>query len=157
MSLSPSSLIESEAGFTLLELLVASAIIVILSGLSIQSYVIYREDAYHKLAMQMMGQTRTAMEAGKVDSESFGSATMFVETTDPGPATSGDGETIVPGLVLPEDFYLYVWHDPTCATDSCVEDYVITRHCKANQRVVHYKFKSFGQSTIYNAAAPTDC
>ncbi|HQH27615.1 MAG TPA: prepilin-type N-terminal cleavage/methylation domain-containing protein, partial [Oligoflexia bacterium] len=61
----------SESGFTLVELLLVSVIIVVLAGLSVQAYIIHKENAYHAVAMQMMKQARNALEGGKVDSESF--------------------------------------------------------------------------------------
>ncbi|MCB0322701.1 MAG: prepilin-type N-terminal cleavage/methylation domain-containing protein [Bdellovibrionales bacterium] len=147
---------DEEAGFTLIELLVASAIIVVLSGLAVQAYVIYRESSYHTIAMQMMGNTRTAMEAGKVDSERFTNNLFFISQT-PGPATAMDGEDIVPGLTLPNDFYVYVFHNPGCQFVGCMEDYVITRHCKSGQRVIYSKAHDMGETVVYNAAAGGSC
>ena len=151
-----SSIIHSESGFTLVELLVASAIVVILSGLAVQAYVIYRENSYHTIAKQMLGNTRTAMEAGKVDSESFDSNLFFVSQT-PGAASGMDADELVPGLTLPEDFYVYVFHNPVCQTAGCMEDYVITRHCKSNQRVIYFKTHAMGETTMFNADAGGAC
>jgi type II secretory pathway pseudopilin PulG len=147
---------QDEAGFTFIELLVATTIIFVLASLAIQSFFIYREDAYHSLAQQMMQQTRTSMEAGKIDSESFDSNLFFV-STDAGPAEALDGPDIVPSLVLPDNFYVYVFHNPACSVAGCIEDYVITRHCRINQRVVYWKSYRVGESTVMNSVAPGDC
>ncbi len=155
-TVSDPDIISSESGFTIIEVLVSSAIIVILAGLAVQAYVIYREDSYHTIAKQMMGNTRTALEAGKVDSESFVGVLQFVSTT-PGEATEMDGETIVPGLTLPGDFSVQVIHNPNCANPACVEDYVVTRHCKTAQRVVYTRTHQLGASTIFNSAAAGAC
>jgi prepilin-type N-terminal cleavage/methylation domain-containing protein len=146
----------SESGFTLVELLVACAIIAILAGLTVQSYVIYRADSYHAVAKQMFGHTRTALEAGKVDSETFNGNLTF-ESTTAGPAEAGDGEVLVPGLTLPEDFYVYAFHNPACVAVGCLEDYVITRHCKSDQRVVYFRSHLLGESTLLSAAAVGAC
>ncbi len=150
------SSVEGESGFTFIELLVSTTIIFVLASLAIQSFFIYREDAYHSLAQQMMQQTRTSMEAGKIDSESF-SGNLFFVSTDAGPATALDGPEIVPSLVLPENFYVYVFHNPACSIAGCIEDYVITRNCKINQRVVYWKSYQVGESMINNAVAPGGC
>lgn len=153
---SSADLLSSESGFTIIEVLVSSAIVVILAGLALQAYVIYREDSYHTIAKQMMGNTRTALEAGKVDSEAFAGVLQFVSTT-PGEATEMDGETLVPGLVLPGDFSVQVIHNPDCNNPACVEDYVVTRHCKAGQRVVYTRTHQLGASTVFNSAAAGAC
>ncbi len=148
--------ISSEEGFTIIEVIVSAAIVAILSGLAVQAYVIYREDSYHAIAKQMMGNTRTSVEAGKVDSESFAGVLQFTAST-PGPATDGDSETIAPGLTLPADFTIQVIHNPNCAIVGCVEDYIVTRHCKADQRVIYTRTYQLGSSTLFNSAAGGVC
>jgi prepilin-type N-terminal cleavage/methylation domain-containing protein len=147
----------SEGGFTLIELLVAVVILAVLSGLSMQAYNIYKKDAYHKIAMQIMHQARIALEAGRTDSDSFPAGLLICDQKTAGPAINGDGELLVPGLTLPADFYVRVSHNSGCDFSGCLEDTVITRHCKADQRVIYWKIRDVGEITIYNAAAGDSC
>ena len=147
----------SQRGFTLVELLVASAIVVILAALAVQALSIYREDAYHKIALQMMGQLRTALEAGKIDSESFPTTLMVVDQTDPGVVQGATGQLLLPGMVLPQNTRLYAAHNPACADISCPEDVLETRHCNIQRRVTYTKFHDGPAVTVYDVAAAGPC
>ena len=148
---------EHESGFTLVELLVACAILMVLGALSVQAYSIYKQNAYHKVALQMMGQARLALEAGKVDSETFPQHMMIVDRQAPGPAVGGDADLLVPGLVLPSDFYVRVQHDPTCSVPGCIQDSIVSRHCKINKKVWFVRAYKMGELLIEEAAAGGAC
>lgn len=143
-------------GFTLIELLVTIAILMILSGIALTGYTVYKDQAYGRIAEQMMNQARTALEAGKQDSERFPDELMEVDQNSSGVVT-GDNQILLPGLVLPEHFRVYVTHDPTCADDSCLEDYILTRHCKTGKKVVYFKTYGGIESTTYNVDDDGPC
>ena len=146
----------AEAGFTLIELLVVMAVIGILSGLALQSFYIYRYNAYHGVALATFGQARTALEAGKADTEDF-NAPLAVDQTTAGPATQGDGRDLVPGLVLPPHFHIYASHDPTCTSGACMVDYVAARHCLVHKKAVYFRVNGLPGVTMLNVTEPGDC
>ncbi|MBP9837519.1 MAG: type II secretion system protein [Proteobacteria bacterium] len=142
----------NQNGFTLIEVLVTTALIFIITGLGAISVTSYKETAYQKVAEEMMGQVRLALEAGKQDSQAFGSSLMSVNLNVAGPASSDvTASLLLPGLVLPESFKVFVTHNPACGSAACVEDYVETRHCKINMKVTY--FRTFGGAYALDPAA----
>jgi len=129
----------SESGFTLVELLVTIAILMILSAIALTGFSVYKDQAYQKIAEQIMNQARTALEAGKQDTEASGGEAIEVDQNASGLITVEHGQTLMPGLVLPEHFRLYALHDPSCSEDACMEDYILARHCKTGKKVVYFR------------------
>jgi prepilin-type N-terminal cleavage/methylation domain-containing protein len=148
---------KTQSGFTLVELLVATAIIMVLAGLAVQAYNIHKENAYHAIALGMMQQTRTALAAGKVDSESFPQSAMIVDQRSAGVATNGDANLLVPGLVVPERFHVQVRHDPTCTEPGCIEDSIVCQHCNAKRRVLYVKPYKMPEIILFNAEVDGPC
>lgn len=132
----------SENGFTLVELLVAAAIIGILCGLAVESFAVYRSRAYESLEVQVMSQTRTALEAGKMDSEQFPAELMTVSAGAPGALPGATAEILLPGLRLPNDFQLLVQHNPTCESGLCLIDFIEARHCKIAKAVRFWNIRN---------------
>ena len=134
-----------EQGFTFVELVLVIVMIFVLSGLCFQAFLIYKENAYYGIAQQMMGQTRTAMEAGKIVIEDFAEV-LVVNTDEEGPVNSEEGQMLVPGLVLPKDFKLFVMHNPNCFGGDCVQDIIDSRHCSVERSVRYSLVYVMGQA-----------
>ena len=149
--------LRNESGFTLVELLVTTAILVILCGIAFTGFSVYRAQAYERSSEQMMQQARTALEAGKQDSESFPAELMTVDQNSSGPLLDPTAQMLMPGLVLPEHFRVYATHDPTCTDAACMEDYIITRPCSIAKKVVY--FRTFGgiEATTYDVDDAGPC
>ena len=143
-------------GFTLVELLVTIGIVGVISLLALQGMFIYRDNAYHGVAMDMMAQTRVALEAGKIDGESWSSVLTF-DQTSAGTASNGDGSTLLPGFSLPGDIRIYIRHDPACSTQLCIEDSLLVRHCKVDKQIT--VIGTYGGIGTYNdnVAASGSC
>ena len=146
-----------ENGFTLVELLIVCSTILILSGLALQAFFVYKDRAYHEIAMQLMGDARIALEAGKIDAEQFPDQTLLVDQNHAGLAVEGDAAVIAPGLVLPENCIVHIAHNPQCLAAGCVEDLIVTRHCKAKTKVLYTRIYQLGEVTLYSAADSSLC
>ena len=138
----------SNRGFTLIEMLLVVAIIMILAGLSVTAFTLYREQAYARMGEQLLSNARTALEAGKQDEEDFPSALMRVDVTAAGALPVGVGKQLFPGLVLPNDLHFFATHNPTCAADACLQDYIEARSCKINIKSVW--FRTYGGVEVTN-------
>jgi hypothetical protein len=147
---------DCERGFTLVELLLVCAIIIILGALSVQAYVIHKQNAYHSIALETLHSAQLALEAGKIHSDEFPDAILIVNSMVPGPVSGGFAEMLVPGMVLPGDSQLMVMHNPLCRTGSCISDQIQTRHCKAEKVVKYWNIYVMGvpQRVMITDAAP---
>lgn len=124
------NLISSEAGFSLVELLFTIAILGILTAIVSQSYDLYKERAQHSSAMNLFNNTRTALEGGKIFSESFPAEVMVVDESGPGIPEGDYGQVLLKSLVIPDKHNVYVRHNAACDDPLCVEDIISVRHCQ---------------------------
>ena len=148
---------QPSGGFTLVELLVVVSILLILGSLSLSAFSLYKEQARVRSSEELMRNARLALEAGKGDNESFPAAMIIVDQNAPGVIADATGKALMPGLVLPDHFRLFATHDPTCAADACMEDFIQARHCQTSKKTVY--FRTFGgiEATMYNVADPAPC
>lgn len=146
-----------ESGFSLIELLVSSAIIAILAGLAIKAYDSYKQNSYNRIADTVFNQARAALEAGKIDSESFPDAAMTSITVGPGEASGVHGELLLPGLIVPKDTRAAVVHNPLCTDSGCIEDTIRVDHCKGSKSITYSAQGSGGVSVLLRNVAPIPC
>lgn len=144
-------------GFSLIELLFTILIMGILSGILSKSYTIYKEKAQHSSAMTLFGQARTALEGGKIGSESFPDETMSIEHRGPGLAEGEYGQLLLQGIVVPENIRVVVRHTPDCSVDLCVEDLISVRHCQTKKMATLTQFKSGAYVLNLNADTSGPC
>ncbi len=146
-----------ESGFTLVEMLITCAILLILGALALSAFTIYKREAYMKSSAQLMGQARTALEAGKQDSESFPASLMTVDQSTAGPISSATGSLLMPGFIVTQDYRLFVNHDPTCSADACLEDYIEVKHCSTDGKTVYWRTYGGIEFLNLNAADSSGC
>jgi len=144
-------------GFSLIELLVAVAIISILAGLATKAYGTYKQNAYNRIADTVFTQTRSALEAGKIDSESFPATAMSSITVGAGEPAGVHGEILLPGLIVPNDTRVAVAHNPLCTDSSCIEDTIRVDHCKGSQSITYSKQGTGGIQILLRNVAPIAC
>ena len=131
-----------EAGFSLIELLVASAIMGILAGLAVEAFSVYRDKSYYSISEQVLVQARTSLEAGLIDVADLDGWHSIWQNT-PGPPTTETGQRLAPGLVVPVDSIVYVRHRSDCGNEEwCIEDYAYVRHCKADEYTYWYRYRN---------------
>lgn len=131
----------SESGFTLIELLVVMAITSLLAAISLQGFALYKDKGYTGMAETMLHNAEVALNVGISGSDQLNGILWTIALT-PGSVNLVDGETLVPGLMNPEDFYLYAYHDASCAEDWCLEDYIYVRPCKSDKSAFWIRFKN---------------
>lgn len=152
-----SSTIDSNSkGFSLVELLFTLAILGILTAMLTQSYEMYKDKAQHSSALSLFTDTRTALEGGKIDSESF-NGPMVVEESGPGVPGGDFGQILLKGLILPDKHKVYVRHTPNCAEDTCIEDIISVRHCHTHKIATLTQFKSGAVVRELHAEAEDPC
>ncbi len=150
-------MVSDSRGFSILELLFTIVIIGILSSILTKSYSIYKEKAQHSNAMTLFGQARTALEGGKISSESFPDEIMTVEHMGPGLAEGEFGQLLLQGIVLPENMRVFLRHTPNCENDLCVEDVLTVRHCQTKKMATLTQFRSGSYVMNLNAEAAEPC
>ena len=84
---------QGQGGFTLIELLVVVSIIGILAATSIGSYDIVKTQTKYANSELTLAAARTAMEAGKAESDTF-TTTMSAWQNSAGPMTSSNARRI---------------------------------------------------------------
>ena len=146
-----------DKGFSLIELMFTLVIIGILSALLTKSYEVYKDRAQHGSAITLFNQTRTALEGGKIASESFPEGVMEVEQVGPGTPGGEFGEVLLQGLVLPDKHKVFVRHSPDCDNDACVEDVISVRHCQSYKMATLTQFRSGAYVLNLNAEANDPC
>lgn len=146
-------MIRQENAFTILELLFTVLLISIISAMAVQSYTIYKQKAQHGSALSLFNQTRSALEGGKInsESESFSSEIMEVEEMGPGFPGGDYGQILLSGLVIPENHKVYVRHATTCDDPTCVVDLISVRHCGTSEVATLVGFH--GGATVINQHA----
>lgn len=107
-----------EQGFTLIELLTSMVLVGILSAMSIQSFQIYRQSAAYGVAEATLRHTRTAVEAAIVQPDIV-LPDVDYQQTEPGSVSDVDANQLLPGLVVPKNVRLMVYHDSECFDSSC--------------------------------------
>lgn len=146
----------NEQAFTILELLFTILILGVISAMAVQSYTIYKQKAQHGSALSLFNQARSALEGGKINSESdsFSSEVMEVEQQGPGLPGGEFGQVLLSGLVIPEKHMVYVRHVTNCSEPTCVEDIISVRHCGTTEvaRLVGF----FSGSTVIDQHATPD-
>lgn len=148
----------SNSGFTIIELLVSIATLGILFGLGLEAMKEYKDRAYYSVSEKALHDARTALEAGKIDEEKWGSSVISFYMTGEGVVTSATGKQLVPGLVLPGRSRVFVRHDPSCASNTwCLEDYVMVRNCKSSEYTYWYKYSNGQEYTQKHIAAGWSC
>lgn len=148
---------QADKGFTLVELLVAIAVLGVLAGLAIKAFDTYKIRAYDAIADGTFSQTRAALEAAKIDSETFPERALTSTNTGPGVPEDEDGELLLPGLVIPRDVRVFVFHEPGCRDGGCVEDVIQVRHCRSNRAISYSYLKNFGTVLNRNAEPGEGC
>lgn len=127
-------------GFTLIEMLMVIAVIGVLAGISLQTFAVYRENAFYASSEEILRNARTALDIGRTNEESFPARVLFTQAFTGGSVTNNDAAMIAPGLNNNNNSYVYVYHNPTCASPWCLTDYITSRHCRAEEYTYWYRY-----------------
>jgi prepilin-type N-terminal cleavage/methylation domain-containing protein len=135
------SLTHSESGFTLIELLVTIAILSILSGLSIVSFIVYRENAEYAKGTATMRNARTALSAGQLDLPDDYSL-AYTQTDTAGGKLAGQLAEVMPGGNMPNEVRLGVEVSACDQSSGPFDraDYLVVQPCRAKQEIRWQRF-----------------
>lgn len=144
----------NELGFTLVELLVTMSIIGILSGISIQSWNVYRDKAYNIAADELLHNARVALHAGRGNTDELATDFYWASSDSSGQFTAGDDVNIfAPGISVEPDTRLVVWFNGFCEAamssgacpinaDCCIMESMMAWHCKGSTVKQHLVWNS---------------
>lgn len=134
--------ITNESGFSVIELVVTTGIVTLLSAIALAGYKEYRKTAYHSVAETQLVNARTALEIGKSTNEDMSSSVLIaLQKQSSGPLTSSAGQELAPGFVLQDDSVIVMYHKSDCTSALCLEDAVLTRHCDSDKMHRWYRYK----------------
>jgi prepilin-type N-terminal cleavage/methylation domain-containing protein len=152
-----SKCLKSQRGFTLVELLTVVAIIGVLATLSLQSFTVYKANAYYAQVQQTSRNARVSLEAG-INNPNLPTGAMLSTYSDtPGRVTNGDGILLTPALINSRDSYVYVTYDPSCADSSCIESYIYAKSCRLKEARAWYRYGTGLEITLDHIDSGVPC
>lgn len=135
------SLLNSERGFTLIELLVTIAILSILAGLSVTSYILYKEKAEYSKGSATLHNVRTAFSVGELDlPEGFSLA--YTESATVGGDLVGPLAQVLPGANTPGGIRVGVEVSACTETSSPLDRaaFIVSEPCLGKEQLRWQKF-----------------
>lgn len=133
---------QSESGFTLIELLVTTAIIMVLSGISIQTFREYKARAAYSVADQTLRMARTSLESSLAEPDAV-FASVSAAQSSAGAISDPSAYALFSSLRLPKNIKIQMYHEPTCADSSCIQQSIQVNHC---QGLKYVNWTRFGDS-----------
>ena len=124
---------------------------------AIPAFHLYKQKVYGAISSQTFSATLTALEAGKGKRSGLGNQFLMFFQNTPGEILSAQGKKLVPGLTIPDKLELMVFHNPACLDDWCLEDFISSKHCKANTRALYFRFHGGFELKDLKHPAPWSC
>lgn len=154
--------VHSEAGFTLVELLIITATLSILTTLSVYSYNIYKRSAFDKSTESSVHNVRNAMQAGLIENDFMeGVGLAWVSMTAAGAPTSQIGRDLLPGYIHPQNVNMNVTYDAWCANgllgEWCMLTFIQGQHCRGETVFMRQSFRNGLETNIEWQAPPGAC
>ena len=115
-----------EQGFTIVELLISTAIISILGVMAISAFTLYKDNAEYSKAVSDLRNARTAAEVGLQEAEQAGATYAMTYSVTTGGAVSGGLENILPGASTTPGVRVGAMVVGTCSSSSSAQSQVIT-------------------------------
>jgi competence protein ComGC len=152
----------SEAGFTLVELLIVTGTLSILVTLSVYSYDIYKKSAFDKSTQSSVHHAQGAMQAGLIDNDFMeGSGLAWVSLSTSGQPSTQVGRDLLPGYMNPSNLNLTVMYDAWCANglmgEWCMLSYFRGQHCRGDTVYLRQSFRSGAETILEWQAPPGGC
>lgn len=155
-------MLKSEKGFTLIELIMTSAIIAVLSTIAMREAAVYTEKSREAARAQMLREVQMAYEGGSAQKSAGTSASYWAWSDADGnvhgggwdpqnPAASYDPEDFLPGLSVGKDMRL-LWsnYDSSCQNSAwaCAVFSAEVYHCDGKFSRMHQIMNNGWQLTV---------
>ena len=131
----------TERGFSLIELLIITAILGILGQLGLTAFWVYKDNAEYAVGQATLRNVRVNSEDGDLEAEP-GTVVPLVFTTDAGGRVAGQLQEILPGAVTPEHLLLGASYDYCDSEDPPmqVKQLIVVKPCRSTRRLQLLKF-----------------
>lgn len=148
----------AESGFTLVELLVTVAVLMILGGLSLCSYILYKENAEYAKGTATLRNARTALGVGELELPD-GYALAFTQTGTSGGMLAGEMARVMPGANTPGGVRLGVEVNDCSETSGPMDRalYVVSEPCLSKESARWQKFCGGMEILLEHVSNPTPC
>lgn len=124
---------QSEAGFTLIEMLVVILLISILSYLSMTAFDIYKAKAAYASVESTLHSAVNAAEASQTDPQNLPPPVPWYFQNTQGAMTNAAAAEYLTGLRIPRKTCIWAMYDPSCFGMACLSDFVMVAHCMAQE------------------------
>ena len=152
------SVSETQLGFTIIELVVTVAILSILTGLSLASFTVYRENAEYSKGTATMRNARTALNVGVLElPEDY--TLDYTESGLSGGLLSGELSRLLPGANTPDQVRLSA-EVSACDESSGPFDrsqFLVVEPCRSKQEVRWQKFCGGAEVLLEHVTNASPC
>lgn len=131
--------INSQRGFTLIELLVVVATLMVLTGVSMQTFKEYKARAAYAVATRTHRDARSSFEASFTSPDAV-YADVTTTQYDPGPLADPSARALLSAFRVPKNVKVTVEFSQACIDASCVQTFIQVNHCLGNEYVAWTRF-----------------
>ena len=150
--------ISNEKGFTLVELLVTMAILMILAGLSLASFMLYKENAEYAKGSSALRNARTALGVGELELPD-GYSLAYTQSGTGGGNLAGEMARVMPGANTPANVRLGVEVNQCDELSNPMDRamYVVSEPCHTHEAARWQKFCGGLEVLLEHVANPAPC
>ena len=150
-----------QRGFSLMELLVVTGILGVLSVLGMMNFNQLREYAYDAALDSAFHDAWISVQTGISYYEEINDNTKKITGIMGEGELTGWKKTFLPGIQVPKDMEMAVVWSPICTLPSCVWLGLWVKHCKTlKYRNLYYlgaSYQEFEESIVYNWTSVAPC
>lgn len=130
---------QSQRGFTLIELLVVVTTLMVLTGISMQTFKEYKARAAYSVATRTHRDARSSFEASFTAPDAIYND-VSTSQTSVGPLADPDARALLTAFRVPKNVKVTLEYSQACLDPSCIQTFIQVNHCQANEYVAWTRF-----------------